>query len=105
MPVGFLTLRTATPPELEQFHDDPQGFRDYVSGVVERAGAELIELFFDIGEERAYALVQDLDDYVDVKAVSRILGAEGFLKMIRVEQAVDAVGREPGYRGEQGSSA
>ena len=98
MPVGFMTLRTATPPELEKFHDDPEGLRDFVSDVVAAAGAELVELYFDIGEERAYALVQCLDDYRDVKAVSRILGAEGFLKMIKAKDATDAIARESRYR-------
>ena len=99
MPVGLMTLRTATPPELELYHDDPRGFEDFVRGVVERAGAKLVELFFDIGHERAYAIVESIDDYVAVKAVSRILGAEGYIKMIRTAQAVEAIELESGYRG------
>jgi predicted RNA-binding protein associated with RNAse of E/G family len=94
-----MKLRTATPPELEMYHGDPQGFYDFVSGVIDRAGGELLDLYFDVGEELAYAIVKSLDDYLDVKAVSRILGAEGWTKMITVDQAVEALGREPGYRG------
>jgi hypothetical protein len=103
MPVGFLTISTATTPELQAFHDDPRGFENYVKGVITRAGADLLGLFFDVGAERAYVLVERLDDYLDVKAVSRILGGEGFLKMVRAEQAADAIGRESGFRGTAGS--
>jgi hypothetical protein len=93
-----MTLRTTTPSELERFHDDPEGLREFVSDVVTRADAELIELYFDIGEERAYAVVQSLDDYLAVKAVSRILGAEGFLKMIKADDATEAIALESKYR-------
>lgn len=100
MPVGILTFSTATAPELLALHDDPQGFSDYVSDVIGRVpGVDLLGLFFDVGAEKAYALVEGLDDYNDVKAVSRILGGEGFLKMVRAPQAADAVDRERRYRG------
>jgi hypothetical protein len=105
MPVGFMTLRTATPPELEALRDDPEGFRQYVSDVFGRANARLIELYFDIGAELAYAIVEDLDDYKDVKAVSRILGAHGFIKMVKAPDAAEALGRIPAYRGDPDSSA
>jgi hypothetical protein len=99
MPVGIMTISTGTAPELQAFHDDPQGFESYVNGVITRAGAALVGLFFDVGAEKAYALVENLDDYRDVKAVSRILGGEGFLKMVRAKQAAEAIQRESGYRG------
>lgn len=100
MPVGILTISTATPPELLALHDDPQGFSDYVEGVIARVdGVDLLGLFFDVGAEKAYALVEGLDDYRDVKAVSRILGAEGFLKLVRAAQAAEAIERERDYRG------
>jgi len=105
MPVGMLKLRTATPPELEGYRDDPKALYDYVKRVVERAGAQLEDLYFDIGKERAYAFVRDLDDYIAVKAVARILGAEGFTKMITVDQAVEAVERDREIRESSGSSS
>jgi hypothetical protein len=105
MPVGLLRLRTATPPELERFHDDPEGLRAFVSGVVERAGAELIELYFDVGREHAYAIVRSLDDYVTFKAVSRILGTEDYVKVITVAQAVEAIELERRLRADSGSSS
>ena len=102
MPVGFMTISTATAPELQALHDDPQGFEDYVNGVITRARADLVGLFFDVGDEKAYALVENLDDYRDVKAVSRILGGAGFLKMVRAAQAAEAIQRESGFRGTPG---
>jgi hypothetical protein len=105
MPVGMMKLRTATPPELQGYHDDPAGLYDYVKRVVEGAGAQLEDLYFDIGKERAYALVRDLDDYIAVKAVARILGAEGFIKLITVDQAVEAVDRDSQIRESSGSSS
>jgi hypothetical protein len=100
MPVGFLTMSTATAPELLALHDDPEGLADYVERVIARVeGATLLGVFFAIGAEKAYALVEGLDDYSDVKAVSRILGAEGFLKMVRAPQAAEAIERERRYRG------
>jgi hypothetical protein len=98
MPVGMMRLTTATPESLEQFRDDPEGLYNYVKEVVERAGAEFLNLFFDIGRERAYVLIKDLDDYVRVKAVARILGAEGFLKMVEKEQAIEAIALETEIR-------
>ena len=105
MPVGLLRLRTATPPELERFHDDPQGLRAFVSGVVQRAGAELIELYFDVGREHAYAIVESLDDYVTFKAVSRILGTEDYVKVLPVDKAVEAIELERRLRADSGSSS
>lgn len=105
MPVGLLRLRTATPPELERFHDDPEGLRDFVSGVVQRAGAELIELYFDVGREHAYAIVENLDDYVAFKAVSRILGTEDYVKVLPVAKAVEAIELERRLRADSGSSS
>ncbi len=105
MPVGLMKLRTATPPELEGFRDDPEGLYNYVKGVVERAGAALEALYFDIGEEQAFALVTGLDDYIAVKGVARVLGAEGFLKLITVDQAVEAVERDRQIREDSGTSS
>jgi hypothetical protein len=105
MPVGLMKLRTGTPPELEGYRDDPEGLYNHVKGVIQRAGAQLEALYFDIGEERAYALVTDLDDYIAVKAVARVLGAEGFIKLITVDQAVEAVERDREIRESSGTSS
>jgi hypothetical protein len=100
MPVGMMKLSTATPEWLEQFRDDPEGLEDFVKKVVDAVEIspgypkpELLDLYFEIGQERAYALIKDLDDYLAVKAVARVLGAESFLKLITTAQAVEAIER------------
>ena len=100
MPVGMMRLSTATPEWLEQFRDDPRGLFNYVKAVVDAVEVgdgfptpELRDLYFEIGRERAYALIKDLDDYVAVKAVARVLGAEGFLKLVDTDGAVEAIER------------
>lgn len=104
MPVGMMRLSTATPEWLTQFHDDPDGLEGHINDVLDQVEAqgyprpELLGLFFEIGRERAYALIKDLDDYVAVKAVARALGADGFLKLVTTAQAVDAVALENNIR-------
>ena len=46
----------------------------------------------------AYALVRGLDDPITMKAVCRTLGAEGFTKLLTVEQATLAVDRDRAIR-------
>jgi hypothetical protein len=106
MPVGLMKLPTGPESTLARFHDDPEGLKDYVASVVTAADdeAELKDLYFDIGAERAYALVKDLDEYAAVKAVSRILGAEGFKKMVPVDKASEAVELERQIREGLGES-
>ena len=106
MPVVLMKLPTGSQSTLARFRDDPEGLKDYVASVVTAAGAEaeLTDLYFDIGAERAYALVKDLDDYTAVKAVSRILGAEGFKKMIPVDKASEALELEKRIREGLGES-
>jgi hypothetical protein len=100
MPVGMMRLSTATPEWLEQFHDNPGGLFDYINDVVNAVEVsdgfprpKLKDLYFEIGQERAYALIIDLDDYVAVKAVARVLGAEGFLKLVDKDGAAEAIRR------------
>jgi hypothetical protein len=38
-------------------------------------------------------VIENLDDYVAVKAVARVLGAEGFLKVVTTAQAAQAIGQ------------
>ena len=106
MPVGLMKLPTGSQSTLARFRDDPEGLKNYVASVVKAADdeAELKDLYFDIGAERAYALVKDLDNYVAVKAVSRILGAEGFKKMIPVDKASEALELEKRIREGLGES-
>jgi hypothetical protein len=39
-----------------------------------------------------------LDDYVAVKAVARVLGADGFLKLVDTDGAVEAIERANSIR-------
>jgi hypothetical protein len=96
MPVGIMKLPTGPQAKLARFRDDPEALRDYVGRVVKAANseAELLDVYFDVGSERAYAVVKNLDDDVEVKAVSRILGAEGYKKTVPADRASEAVERE-----------
>jgi len=93
MPVGFFRLKTASP-----FEGDPRGLHDFVRTVVEGAGARFVDLYFDVGRERAVAIVEDLDDYLDVKAVASLLEAEDFEKYVRLEQIEEAFSRREQFR-------
>jgi hypothetical protein len=99
-------MPTGPQATLARFRDDPEGLRDYVARVISATddGAELTDVYFDIGREQAYALVKDLDDYAAVKAVSRILGADGFKKMVPVHKASEAIELERQIREGLGES-
>ena len=103
MPVGMMRLSTATPEWLEQFRDDPEGLKKYIEGVLAKVEVDpmptLKDLYFEIGRERAYAVIENLDDYVAVKAVARVLGAEGFLKLVTPAQAAEAIAQANRIRG------
>src|SRR5262249_21392914 len=106
MPVGMMRLTTATPESLVGLHDQPDQvyqfivkvLKAYADEVPEATEPKLQHLYFDIGRERAYAVITDLDDYVAVKAVARLLGAEGFLKLVEVDGAEAAVKLEGAIR-------
>jgi hypothetical protein len=106
MPVGLMKLPTGPQSTLARFRDNPEGLKDYVARVITAADdqAELKDVYFDIGKEQAYALVKDLDDYTAVKAVSRVLGADGYTKTVPVDQASEAVELERQIREGLGES-
>jgi uncharacterized protein with GYD domain len=93
MPVGFFRLKTASP-----FEGDPRGLLEFVRNVVESTGARFVELYFDVGRESAVAIVEDLDDYLDVKAVASLLEAQGFEKYVKIEQVEEAFARRDRFR-------
>ena len=106
MPQSWLRLSNGTPPQLEPYVNDPAGLKEFVESVLsavrqvreEEAETALIDLYFEVGRPVAYALVRGLDDPITMKAVCRILGAEGFTKLLTVEQAMAAVGRDQTIR-------
>jgi hypothetical protein len=91
----MMRLSTATPEWLEQFRNDPEGLEAFVKSVLAKVEVDpkptLKDLYFEIGRERAYAVIENLDNYVAVKAVARVLGAEGFLKVVTTAQATEAI--------------
>ena len=105
MPQTWIKVPTGTPPWLEPFRDDPVGLKRFVEGVVgyvrEAYGerdAQVVDVYIEVDEPIAYVLVRDLDDPITLKAVCRYLGAEGFTKLLRVEQAAEAVQRYDAIR-------
>jgi hypothetical protein len=109
MPIVWMRIPNGTPPQLEPYLDDPVGLERFVRDVVDGEGAELIALYFEVGRPVAYAVVAELDDFIAIKAVCRVLGAEAVTKLLRVDQAVEAVERDRSIRarlsGEPGEGA
>jgi hypothetical protein len=111
LPQKWLRVPTGTPPELERFVDNPGGLKEYVQNVLRRAQGfqeaqiQLIEVYFEVGRPVAHVLVKDLDDPITVKAVCRILGAEGFTELLTADQVESAIEREPTIRPEPDSTS
>jgi hypothetical protein len=111
LPQKWLRVPTGTPPELERFVDNPGALKKYVQNVLRRAQGfqeaqiELIEVYFEVGRPVAHVLVKDLDDPITVKAVCRILGAEGFTELLTADQVESAIEREPTIRPEPDSTS
>jgi hypothetical protein len=101
VPQVWLAIPTGTPPELERFRDEPERLEAFVKQVVEdeEVGAHFVSLHFDVGRPVAYALVENLDNYITLKAVCRILGAEYIKKLITPQQAAEMVELERRIRG------
>lgn len=102
MPIIWMRFPTSSTPEVHEHRNDPVELKNWVGAVIGRTGsAHLEDLYFEVGSEHACALIIDLDDYVDAKAISRILGSVEITKLVNVQQAADAIGREPTYLGEE----
>jgi hypothetical protein len=86
MPVGWIGFSTASPPD---FPEDPVAARDFVATLVTNAGAEFVELYFEVLRDRAYALVVSLDDYKKLRAVMKNLEADEYIKLLLPEDAKD----------------
>jgi hypothetical protein len=100
VPIIWISFSTTSTPEVRRWRNNPNALRKYVGDVVGRVeGASLQELYFEVGRERAHALVADLDDYIDTKAITRILGANAAMKLVLPDQLAEAIKRERGYRG------
>ena len=89
MPYTWLGFSTATTPFVGG--KPPLQLRDDVAELVQRSGGTLLELYFDVGTDVAYALIKDLGGSVDTKRVSRELGGVIYTKLLDAEQADGAV--------------
>jgi hypothetical protein len=98
MPIIWIGFSVATSPDVDKWKGDPDQLKAYVAGVATAAGGTLIELYYEVGQERACALIEDLDDFINMRSVARILGADEATKLLRADQAKDGFGREQGFR-------
>lgn len=111
MPQTWMRVPNGTPPELERFVDNPEGLKEYVQDILSRAQRfqeepiELIEVYFEVGRRVAHVLVKDLDNPITVKAVCRILHAEGFTELLTAEQVRSAIEREQAIEPEPDSTS
>lgn len=85
MPYAWMRFSTMTAPALEG--KTPTQIRDFARDVAGRSGGQLLDVYFDIGEEVAYALFKDLGRSEDIKRASREMGATGVTKMLDADQA------------------
>lgn len=93
MPIIWIGFSTASSPQVHRRRNRPKDLKTFVSQVVKNANpkAELIDLYFEVGADRACALIKDLDDYVAVKAVQGVLRAEYATKFLTAAQADKAI--------------
>jgi hypothetical protein len=100
MPVGWFGFSTATSPAVADYADQPEELRDFVETLVANSNtipgntapaAALVELYFDVSRDRAYALIEGLDDFVATKAIARILGSDEYTKLVRADLAAQAL--------------
>jgi hypothetical protein len=93
MPIIWINFPTGSSPAVAKYHDNPAGLKRYVSRIVRKAEpkARLDDLYFEVGADRACAVVKDLDKYEAVKAVADVLGADGVKKFLNATQAEAAI--------------
>jgi hypothetical protein len=100
MPIIWIGFSTNSPEDVHNLRNQPQRLKDYVAWVVANSVPEdepikpsLEDLYIEVGADRACALVNNLDDYVAVKVVTRKLGADEVRKLLPVDKAADAIQR------------
>jgi hypothetical protein len=89
VPYTWLGFSTATTPSVAG--KTPLQLRDLVAEIAGRSGGELIELYFDVGTDVAYALFRDLGGSIDTKRASHELGGVMYTKLLDAQQADDAL--------------
>ena len=96
MPVGWIGFSTESSPFIRLYRGDPEELSKKVTELIANtSGVELIgDVYFDNYRERAYILVEGLDNWDDAKAVTRILGADQYTKLVKADIAKSARTRE-----------
>jgi hypothetical protein len=96
MPVGWIGFSTASAPDIHELRDRPVDLRQYVRDLISNAGVTLIgdEVYFDNYHDRAYVLVEELDEWEKAKAVTRLLGADEYNKLMKAEAVQGAIALE-----------
>jgi hypothetical protein len=89
VPYTWLGFSTETKPFVAGKR--PLVLRDDIN---ELSGGKLLELYFDVSKDVAYALFKDLGDSEATKRVSLAVGGVTYVKMLDAEQA------DPLYGGE-----
>lgn len=100
MPVGWIGFSTASAPDIHKLRDRPADLRQYVRDLISNAGVTLLgdEVYFDNYHDRAYVLVEGLDEWEKTKAVTRLLGADEYNKLMKAEAVQQAIEQEPGLK-------
>ncbi len=89
MPYTWLGFSTASRPAVQG--KTPLQLRDDVDAFVKQSGGQLLDLYFDVGTEVAYALIKDLGGSLDTKRLSREFGGVKYTKLLDAEQAEGAI--------------
>jgi hypothetical protein len=96
MPIFWMGFSLQTSPAVDPLKHKPKELREMVREVVEKSDPhadrkpELLDLYFQVDKQYACALIKDLDDYVALKAVMDVLGADYATKFLTAEGAEDA---------------
>jgi hypothetical protein len=100
MPIIWIGFSTNSPQDVHELRNQPVKLKEYVAWVVDNSvppdapvRPSLEDLYIEVGADRACALVNDLDDYVAVKVVTRKLGADEVRKLLPADKAADAIQR------------
>jgi hypothetical protein len=100
MPIIWMGFSVATSEDIEEWKHDPAAVKRYLEGVLGALSppANLLELYYEVNRDRACALIKDLDDYVNLRTVVRLLGADEATKLVTAAAAKDGFALEPDLR-------
>jgi hypothetical protein len=96
MPIFWMGFSIASSPAVHDLRGKPKELKEMVRDLVAKSDPhaarkpELLDLYFQVDKEYACALIKDLDDYVALKAVMDVLGAEYATKFLTAEGADEA---------------